>query len=170
MSRCYPEWLDFQPGEKITGFKHNKEVLLHMASDIKWCQRCQKHTCIQTRSRLAHGRQVLCGQSSCMQSRAQEILLASDQIDSMILMGPIQLEMFCDSMCVLSQASANSHAWRQHPGQEDAPPADLAFVMRHKASASPKSVKSHQQDLQPLALEGCWQTATAASLTKRGRE
>ena len=62
------------------------------------------------------------------------------------------------------------HAWRQHPGQEDAPTSDLAFVMRPEASASPKCLKSRQQGLQPLALKGCWQTARTASLTRRGRE
>lgn len=67
------------------------------------------------------------------------------------------------------RTSAPSHAWRQHPGQEDAPTADLAFVMRHVLSASQKPLKS-RQDLQALALKGCWGTAGTASLAKGGRE
>lgn len=43
-------------------------------------------------------------------------------------------------MGVLSQPSAVGHAWRQCPGQEDAPTADLAFVMRYQP---PQNVSSH---------------------------
>lgn len=66
--------------------------------------------------------------------------------------------------------SATGDAWRQHPWQEDASAAHLVFMMKHMLSASPKYLQSHQADLQPLALEECWQTAGAASLTKRGQE